>query len=286
MKKRKRIQTSAAAVVLAAAMVFAIPASAEPAQASTGTTSCTAVASSQAVVSASGSSMELSKKSLVLTKGTSKKLKVKNSGGKTVTWKSKNTSVATVSSNGKVKGVKTGKTTITAKVGKKTFKCKVYVKAGYGSATGNVTYHYNSYVGYMADTNARVFFIPTDGSAKTGTLSKNDFYTNDINKLAKNYIYSADVDGTGNYTISNIPAGNYIVLIISNKQSASGWFNASSKATYYKNISKSFKAYLRNSTALNLAKSISYYQYSITTGVKVTKNQTVTISHAFPYTYI
>lgn len=41
---------------------------------------------------------------------------------------SSNKSVATVSSNGKVKPQKAGKATITAKIGKKSYKCKVTVK--------------------------------------------------------------------------------------------------------------------------------------------------------------
>jgi len=46
---------------------------------------------------------------------------------KTVTWSSSKTSVATVTSDGTIKPKKEGKTTITAKVGKKTLKCKVTV---------------------------------------------------------------------------------------------------------------------------------------------------------------
>lgn len=45
-----------------------------------------------------------------------------------VTWKSSNTKVATVSSKGKVVGVKVGTATITATVGKKDYTCKVIVK--------------------------------------------------------------------------------------------------------------------------------------------------------------
>jgi hypothetical protein len=55
------------------------------------------------------------------------KLKVTNSSSK-VTWKSSNKKIATVSKSGKVKGIKSGKVTITAKVGKKSVKCKVTVR--------------------------------------------------------------------------------------------------------------------------------------------------------------
>ena len=47
---------------------------------------------------------------------------------KNVKWKSTNKKVATVSNKGKVKGKKVGKATIIARVGNKTYKCRVIVK--------------------------------------------------------------------------------------------------------------------------------------------------------------
>lgn len=51
-----------------------------------------------------------------------------NNNKKKVKWTTSNKKVATVSKKGKVKGKKAGKATITAKVGKKKYKCKVTVK--------------------------------------------------------------------------------------------------------------------------------------------------------------
>lgn len=59
--------------------------------------------------------------------GKSVTLKVRNTT-KAVSWKSSKKSVATVSSKGKVSGVKAGKATITAKVAGQSFKCAVTVK--------------------------------------------------------------------------------------------------------------------------------------------------------------
>lgn len=47
---------------------------------------------------------------------------------KKVKWSSSNRMVAVVSKKGKVTGKKAGKATITAKIGKKKYKCKVVVK--------------------------------------------------------------------------------------------------------------------------------------------------------------
>lgn len=56
-------------------------------------------------------------------------LQLKVNGAKTsVTWKSSKTSVATVSGKGKVTAIKNGAATITASVGKKSYKCKVTVR--------------------------------------------------------------------------------------------------------------------------------------------------------------
>ena len=70
---------------------------------------------------------KLNKTKLTLKQGETKKLKVKKSGGKKIKWKSKKKRIATVSKKGLVKAKKVGKTTITAKVGKKTLRCKVTV---------------------------------------------------------------------------------------------------------------------------------------------------------------
>lgn len=77
--------------------------------------------------------VSLSKKSLSISVGQTETLTPSitptNATNKNVTWKSKNTKIATVSSNGTVKGIRAGTTTITVttKDGKKTAKCTVTV---------------------------------------------------------------------------------------------------------------------------------------------------------------
>lgn len=69
----------------------------------------------------------ISKKKVTLTKGQSVTLTV-NGAKKAPKWSSSNKKVASVSKKGVVKAKKKGSATITAKVGKKTYKCKVKVK--------------------------------------------------------------------------------------------------------------------------------------------------------------
>ena len=57
-----------------------------------------------------------------------KKLKISGAVGYKVKWSSKSKKIATVDKNGKVTAKKPGKTYIIAKVGTKTFRCKVVVR--------------------------------------------------------------------------------------------------------------------------------------------------------------
>jgi Bacterial Ig-like domain (group 2) len=73
--------------------------------------------------------VKLNKTSATILTGKTVKLKVNGiSAKKKVTWSSANTKIATVSSKGVVTGVKSGTVKISAKVGKKTYKCTVKVK--------------------------------------------------------------------------------------------------------------------------------------------------------------
>lgn len=78
--------------------------------------------------------VKISKKSVSITKGKTYTLKVKGAKKK-AKWSSSKKSVATVSKKGKVTGKKKGTTTITAKIGKKKYKCKVKVETPSLSAT-------------------------------------------------------------------------------------------------------------------------------------------------------
>lgn len=80
------------------------------------------------VQAASKSKIKLSKSKLTLYVGNTKTLKLKGTKKKPK-WSSSKKSVATVTKKGKVKAKKKGSTIITAKLGKKKYKCKVTVKS-------------------------------------------------------------------------------------------------------------------------------------------------------------
>ena len=78
-----------------------------------------------ASVEAATVKLNATKKTIQVGKTTT--LKVKGTSKK-VTWSSSNKKIATVTSKGKVKGIKSGTCVIRAKVNKKTYKCKITVK--------------------------------------------------------------------------------------------------------------------------------------------------------------
>ena len=79
-------------------------------------------------VDVQAATVSLNKRSTSVYIGKTTQLKVKNYTGK-IRWSSSNTSIATVSSTGKVKGKNAGTVTISARAGKKTLKCKVTVRS-------------------------------------------------------------------------------------------------------------------------------------------------------------
>lgn len=70
---------------------------------------------------------ELSATEMYLVKGQQKTLKITGTSARTA-WSSSNKKVATVSSGGKVKAISKGSCNITAKVGRSSYKCQVYVE--------------------------------------------------------------------------------------------------------------------------------------------------------------
>ena len=72
-------------------------------------------------------SLKISEKNIVMVKGSSTKLHIRNKGKKHVSWKSNNPGIVSVSKAGKLKAKSYGKAKITAKVGKKKFSCSVKV---------------------------------------------------------------------------------------------------------------------------------------------------------------
>ena len=85
------------------------------------------VIGSVSTVSAATVKPVISSKNISLYEGNTRQLKIIGTT-QVVKWSSQNPRIATVSSKGKVTGKSSGKTVITAKVGKQTFRCQITVK--------------------------------------------------------------------------------------------------------------------------------------------------------------
>lgn len=77
---------------------------------------------------ASSSKVSINITDLILSKGKTKKLKISGTTKK-VKWRSSDSSVVKVSKKGKVKALKVGKATVTAKVNGKSYKCRLQVSS-------------------------------------------------------------------------------------------------------------------------------------------------------------
>ena len=116
------------------------------------------------------SSVELDRSSLSLTKGDvftlNATVKPDDATDKTVSWKSSNTAVATVDSNGKVKAIAGGSATITATAGGVSAKCSVTVSVPVTSVSLNKT-SLNLMVGDTETLSATIY--PSDATNKNVT---------------------------------------------------------------------------------------------------------------------
>lgn len=129
-------------------------------------------------VSAAG---KINKKKATLKVGQTLQLKVTGTKGK-VKWKSSKKSVATVSSKGRVKAKKKGSATITAKVGKKKYTCKITVKKPATNSNGGFSGNTN------ANTNAN-----TSGKKNVVTYHAESTPYGAVAILENHYDYTVDL---------------------------------------------------------------------------------------------
>lgn len=121
--------------------------------------------------------VKLNKKKLTMTVGQKYQLKLNGTKEK-VKWSSSDKKIATVSKKGLIKAKKAGKVKITAKVGKKTYTCKITVKAKGSGKKGlivdkkNVTLYYGESVELTvtSDSDNAIFCNSGDRNVANATL--------------------------------------------------------------------------------------------------------------------
>lgn len=130
---------------------------------------------------------------------------------------------------------------------------------GYGIVSGTITYNNG-----IADTNSMVILLPKDGSAKNKTIELPPGYMiNNVDKI--DGLLSGKVGGTGEYSISHVPDGEYLVLVVSGNASTEGWFNAEKEdnSDYYERVSQDFLEEIYEESAYNLSKGMVWYKHHI-----------------------
>lgn len=151
----------------------------------------------------------VSTSTLTITKGSSKQLKAK-AGGKKITWSSSNKKVVSVSKKGKIKGLKKGKATITAKAKnrkKATIKVTVGTKV---SKVGLLRKVYVTYVGGKTSIRPTVSpskasntkLVYTSSNKKVATVNSKGVITGVKNGTAK--ITAKAADGSGKKVTATI----------------------------------------------------------------------------------
>lgn len=228
--------------------------------------------------------ISISKKNLTLNVEEEATLKVKGTKNK-ITWSSSDKSVATVSKKGKVIAKSAGTATITAKVGNKKLKCKVTVKTKYGKVSGNITYLYNKFRGNVSDTGATVILIPTSGKAKNmPTVSWISWdVTSTMKKYNKYDVYTAKVDGQGNYKFNRVPVGEYKIIVVSKETTDGSAFDDID--SYYIHLSNQVYTCLKKDNIKSLSKFIGYKKFEVET-IDVYEDDDTDFSHDFGVTYI
>lgn len=202
-----------------------------------------------------------------------------------IQWSSENESVATIS-NGIVTAFSPGTTRIVAAIDNVNTYCTIQVNQTYGNISGNVTYFYNKYQGNKPDTGTMVYLFSKTGSGKNAPTT-NSYVDWNIKSIMKDYeqygIFTAEVDGSGNYTFNNIPTGEYYIFMKSSKTTSGSAF--SDKEAYEKAIEKSVSSLINPENASNLGKMVGYQKY-YSSSITVLPNQTVTFSYDFGTTYL
>lgn len=139
---------------------------------------------------------KINKKKVTLIKGQTTTLKISGTKKK-VKWSSNKKSIASVSSKGKVTAKKKGEATITAKIGKKKYTCKVFVQDPKLNKSNLVLYTGESYDLQLLETDKKVTWKSSDDSVvsvdKNGRIHALDSGNAIISAMVLNKKYTCNV---------------------------------------------------------------------------------------------
>lgn len=79
----------------------------------------------------------------------------------------------------------------------------------YGTVSGTITYKYNDFIGNRGDTGALVILISNTVESLPDRLALG------MTTEEAEGVYTTEVNGSGTYTFSNVPSGEYNIVVIS-----------------------------------------------------------------------
>lgn len=150
---------------------------------------------------------------------------------------------------------------------------------GSGSIKGTITWQYSKTMGTKPDVGADIILLPIEPrEILTGEAGNSFAYTSD---LPEGY-YRTEANGYGYYEISNIKAGEYYVLIISNNT----YRDPLGKDDEYNFIKENILPdYLSPKNIENFCKATGLRKITWES-VNIRSKQTTEVSHDFGYTEI
>lgn len=139
---------------------------------------------------------------------------------------------------------------------------------GFGSLTGTITYFYNDFKGHVADEGTTVILIPDQAKKldidTSGCIAMLSISGSHLDLGPK--VFVTTVNGLGSYTLTHVPAGDYLVFLVSGQTSAKGWFDytddGETDPAFYKRIAEGFGGRLKKDDALKLAEGVVWNQYT------------------------
>ena len=91
----------------------------------------------------------------------------------------------------------------------------VFAAENTGSIKGTVTWQYNDFVGTKGDVGAKIELIPKDFDVNSISAEAEDSWLIKDESPDGSGIFVTCADGYGNYEINGIPAGSYMLIIVS-----------------------------------------------------------------------
>ncbi|GAB7386170.1 hypothetical protein BSNK01_00050 [Bacillaceae bacterium] len=147
---------------------------------------------------------------------------------------------------------------------------------GVGNLKGTITWQYNEFIGTKPDVEAHIYVIPYD-------FNKNNFTQNEINLYTmigivpeNSGLYYKRANGYGQFEINGIPAGKYIIVVVSNNTHR----NPDEPISEY--VESLLKDKLDWDNFKKFRLDMNKHEVDV---IEIKPNQTEDFSHDFGYTY-